>query len=326
MKRLFTVIIAFIAILLLPACSSMRLAPAVATQAPAATYAPRMGGGAPAYALPPVQPQSLEAVKSAAQNSAGTTTSETAPSSDRLVIQTAELTIVVKDVNARAAAIQNMAQQMGGFVVSANIYQTTASDGTQVPQADVVVRVPVDQLNAALSQIKQNTVEVKNETRSGQDVTDQYVDLQSRLAAKQAAEDQLMRIMQNATKTQDVLDVYQQLQQVESDIEVLKGQIKYYQQSASFSAITVHILAEETVKPIEVGGWKPQGTARDAIQNLIYFWQGFANFLITFFLYTLPVLVTVGIPLFLIYLLVRWIVRKVWKPRVKTLQTQEARN
>ena len=288
-----------------------------------------MGGGAPSLPEAPAAPAPLanDAAKSAVQNSAGTTTSNTTPSSDRLVIQTAELTIVVKDVNARSTAIQDMAKQMGGFVVSANNYQMYASDGTQVPQADVVVRVPQEQLDAALAQIKQGTVDVKSETRSGQDVTDQYVDLQSRLTAKQAAADQLTKIMQNATRTQDVLDVYQQLQQVDSDIEVLKGQIKYYEQSASLSAITVHIVAEETVQPLQVAGWKPQGVARDAIQSLIFFWQGFINFLITFFLLILPILITIAIPFFLAFLLLRWIFRKVWKPKAKAVaQVQETKN
>ena len=124
--------------------------------------------------------------------------------------------------------------------------------------------------------------------------------------------------MENATKTQDVLDVYGQLQQVESDIEVLKGQIKYYEQSAALSAINVTIIAEETIKPIEVAGWKPQGVARDALQSLIYFWQGFVDFLIRFFLLTLPVLITIGLPLYAVFLLVRWVVRKTRKPKTKT--------
>jgi hypothetical protein len=138
--------------------------------------------------------------------------------------------------------------------------------------------------------------------------------MQSRLAAKEAAADQLTKIMQNATKTEDVLAVYTQLQQIDSDIEVLKGQIKYTEQSAALSSISVNIIAEETVKPIQVGGWKPQGVARDALQSLIYFWQAFVNFLIRFFLYTLPVLITIGIPLYLVFLLLRWIFRKTRRP------------
>lgn len=292
--------------------------------------APALAGAAPATQAPAAVaplPFVNDQAQSAAPNAPGGTTGNPAPSSSpRLVVQTAELTIVVKDVNARATAIQSMATAMGGFVVSANIYETEASDGTQVPQADLVVRVPADQLNSGLSQIKAGTVDVKNETRTGQDITEQYVDLQSQLTAKQAEADQLTKIMLNATKTQDVLAVYQELQQVETDIEVLKGQIKYDQQSASLSAITVHIVAEQTVKPLQVAGWQPQGVARDAIQNLIFFWQDFINILITFVLYTLPVLITIAIPIFLIYLLLRWFFRKIRKPKAKAEPAPEVKN
>ena len=234
---------------------------------------------------------------------------------ERLVIQNAELSIVVADVNARVQAIQTMAKDMGGFIVSVNVYQASVAAGEAIPQANIVVRVPQDKLEEAILQVKKDTVDVPTETRSGTDVTDQYVDLQSRLKAKQAAEEQLLKIMQEATKTQDVLDVYAQLQQVQSDIEVLKGQIKYYEQSAALSALSVTVIAEKSVQPIEIGGWKPQGEVRDAVQSLIYFWQDFVDFLIRFFLFILPVLLTVGIPLYLIFLLVRWIIRRNRKPR-----------
>jgi hypothetical protein len=316
MKRSFLVIL-IAASLILSACGSL-------FHAARSTVAPQPGFGAPSFAgggAPvPQEPalglaQQSDAAK-AVQSNAVTAGAE-APSTDRLVVQTAELTIVVADVNARVKALEGMAKTMGGYVVSVNVYQTYIADGTPVPDAQIVFRVPADQLDTALDQVKQDTVDVQNETRSGQDVTNEYVDLQSRLTAKQAAADQLTKIMQNATKTQDVLDVYQQLQQVDSDIEVLKGQIQYYQESAQLSAITVHIVAEKTVKPIEVGGWKPQGVARDAIQNLIYFWQGFIDFLINFFLYALPVLITIGLPLFLIFLLLRWTFRRLLKPKAK---------
>ena len=322
MKR-FILIIAIASVLILAACSTFQSA-ARQSQAeqPYGLNSPGLGGAVPAPAAPalPFQ-QSSDAAKSAVQNSAGVTTENSAASAARLVIQTANLSIVVKDVNAHVQSIQDMAKAMGGFVVSVNVSQTYASNGVQVPQAQVVVRVPQDKLDEALKQIKINVVDVQNETSSGVDVTDQYIDLQSRLTAKEAAADTLTKIMQNATKTEDVLAVYTQLEQIDSDIEVLKGQIKYTEQSAALSSVSVNIIAEETIKPIVVGGWKPQGVARDAIQSLIYFWQDFVNFLIRFFLYILPVLVTIAIPFFLVLMLLRWIFRITRKP--KAVQTEE---
>jgi hypothetical protein len=302
------VLIGILAIAVLSACATRSLAP---IGAPAATVAPSFER-LPAAGAPSPQQSFSDANKAlgGAAPAAPPVANSAPQDTNRLVIQNADLSIVVTDVNARVAAIEAMAKAMGGFIVSVNVYQTYASDGQPVPQAQIVVRVPQEKLEEALTQVKKDTVDVQNETRSGTDVTDQYVDLQSRLKAKQAAEAQLLTIMQGATKTQDVLDVYSQLQQVESDIEVLKGQIKYYEQSAALSAITVNVIAEKTVKPIEVGGWKPQGVARDAIQQLIYFWQGFVDFLLI-----LPVLITVGIPLYLVFLLGRWILRRTRKPK-----------
>ncbi|MGZ6317328.1 MAG: DUF4349 domain-containing protein [Anaerolineales bacterium] len=315
MKRSL-VLIGIVAITILSACAS-----AAATQAPAATVGPVMperqslAPGAPPAPQESYSPFS-DTTKSAAGSAAGPAVDNSAAApTNRLVIQNADLSIVVPDVNARVNEIQTMAKAMGGFIVSVNVAQTYTSNGDKVPQAQIVVRVPQDKIDDALAQIKKNTVDVQNETRSGNDVTDQYVDLQSRLTAKQAAEQQLLKIMQNATKTQDVLDVYAQLQQVQSDIEVLKGQIKFYEQSAAMSAISVNVIAEETVKPIKIGGWEPRGVANDAIQQLIYFWQAFINFLIRFFLYILPVLITIGIPLYILFLILRWLLRRTRRPR-----------
>jgi hypothetical protein len=304
MKRL--ILIAFlIPTLALAACGVRAGAPA--SEAPAPMALPTMSadfamGGAPAMAESYAAPMAPEALERDLANQAA--------SADRLVIRNADLSIVVSDVPGRVTAIQNMANAMGGFVVSSNLYETYINNGEKVPQAQVVIRVPSQRLDEALTQIKAATVEVQSESQSGQDVTDQHVDLNSRLTAKLAAEEQLLEIMQEARQTEDVLAVYAQLQQIQSDIEVLRGQIKYLEQSAALSAISVNIIAEATVKPLEVAGWKPQGVARDAIQSLIYFWQDFVDGLIRFALFTLPVLITIAIPLFLAFLLIRWIVRK----------------
>jgi hypothetical protein len=176
-----------------------------------------------------------------------------AASADRLVIRNADLTIVVADVPARVTAIQNMANAMGGFVVSSNIYETYINNGEKVPQAQVVVRVPSQRLDEALTQIKANTVEVQSESQSGQDVTDQHVDLNSRLTAKLAAEEQLLEIMQEARQTEDVLALLRSCSRSERHRGIARSD-QYLEQSAPFSAISVNIIAEETIKPLEVAG------------------------------------------------------------------------
>jgi hypothetical protein len=234
-----------------------------------------------------------------------------AAQAERMVIQNADLAIIVADVEARAKVIGDMAESMGGFVVSSNMYQSYTNDGTLVPESTVVIRVPSEKLEEALKLIKADVVEVQSENRSGQDVTAEYVDLTSRLKNLEAAEAQLETIMQDATETEDVVNVFNQLVYYREQIELVKGQMKYYEQAAALSAITVRIIAEATIQPIKIAGWEPKGVARDALQKLIYFYQDFANFLINFVIFTLPALITIAIPLYLIFLGVRAIYRKV---------------
>lgn len=229
-----------------------------------------------------------------------------APTSvERMVLKNAQVSIVVADVEARMKQIELMAQRMGGYVVSSNLYQSYAAENVYVPEGQVTIRVPAEQLDAALEEIKKDAAEVKSESVSGEDVTAQYVDLQSRLKNLEAAEAQLEEIMKQATTTEDVINVFNQITYYREQIELVKGQMKYYEESAALSSVTVQIIAAEKEKPLEIGGWRLSGTAREAAQDLVYFYQGFTRFLIRFFIFILPTLVTIAIPFYLGFLAVR---------------------
>jgi hypothetical protein len=243
---------------------------------------------------------------------------------ERLVIQNVDMSIVVADPKARMEEIADLAVEMGGFVVSSNIYQTTyGPNSIEVPEASMTIRVPSERLDEALEKVKADVVDVTYENRSGQDVTSQYVDLQSRLKAKQEAEKNLLKIMDTATNAEDVLAIYMQVQNIQTEIESLKGQIQYYEESAALSAISIRLIAEETVKPIEIGGWKLQGTANDALQDLIQFTQGFTRFLIRFVLLILPALILIAIPAFLVFLGGRALFRRFKKSKVVVAVNEE---
>ena len=245
---------------------------------------------------------------------------------ERLVIKNADLAIVVKDPATRMKEISDLAVEMGGFVVSSNLYQSYyGPNSIEVPEATITIRVPSERLDEALKKIKEGSSDVQYENISGQDVTSQYVDLQSQLKAKQAAEKKLLEILNGADKTEDVLAVYTQLQIIQSEIEVLKGQIKYYKESADLSAVSVRLIAEETVQPVEIGGWKLQGTANDAIQDLIYFTQGFTQFLIRLVLSVLPAMILIAIPIYGAFIGGRAIFRRFGKSKVKVEEKEEVK-
>ena len=185
--------------------------------------------------------------------------------------------------------------------------------------------MPSEKLDEALAKIKEGAVDVPHENRSGQDVTSQYVDLQAQLKAKEAAEKKLMEILDQATRAEDVLAIYLQAQSVQTEIEQLKGQIKYLEESAALSAISVQLVAEESTQPIEIGPLRPEGAAKAAIQDLIFFFQNFVDFLIRFVLFALPALILIGIPLFLVFLAGRALIRRSRKSNKKGEQSEEVK-
>ncbi len=308
MKRIFFILI--MAGLLLTACG----APMAANELPSISMAPAVGGGGTVDLQKsvgaPEAPQPNLSADSVTVSNAQYANVKSAQ--ERIVIQNADLAIVVKDPQAKMAEIGALARRLGGFVVSSNMNMLNVGANLKVPEGTIAIRVPAKDLDTALSEIKANVVEVQSENRSGQDVTDQYVDLQSQLRAKQAAADKLYEIMQTTQKADETLMVFNQLTQVQSEVEVLKGQINYYEQAAALSAISVRLIAEESAQPIVIAGWHPQGVARDAAQALIDFFQNFATFMIWLVIYILPVAAILIVLLALLWRLLRWFWRKVF--------------
>ena len=231
---------------------------------------------------------------------------------ERLVIKNADLTIVVADPEASMDHITSMAEEMGGFVVTANLYQQQLAGGGEAPEANITVRVPAERLTEALQRIRSESDQPPlSESLNSQDVTKDYTDLQSRLRNLEDTEEQLRSIMDDATKTEDVLAVYNQLVQVREQIEVTKGQIQYYEQSAALSAITANLKADEAVKPLTIGGWQPGGVAKQAIQALISAFKSIINAAIWIVIFIIPALLLILV----IFVLPVYLVIRAWRRR-----------
>ena len=331
MKRPIVIVISVITVILVISVSLMRLmGPKVGNtfSVISSDLGGMGGGGAPVtdmYAMeaPAAAPLSYDEARQAVSNGGVDVYQQQV---DRKVIKNADLSIVVADPQKSMDAISTMAEELGGYVVGSNIYQSVyGPNDTRIPAGNISIRIPSEKLDEVLDRVKKDAVEVTSESVSGQDVTDQYVDLTSRLTAKQAAEKKLTEIMEAAEKTEDVMVVYQQLQQVQSDIEVLKGQIKFIDQSVAMSSININLTAEASAQPIEIGGWKIQGTAKESIEGLVAFLQGFVQFLIRFFLNYLWRLLLIFLPLYGLYIGGRAVYRRFnrSKPEKEAVETEK---
>ena len=293
----------FVLTLLLTACATGR----------AATPSPELYNSGPSQS----KDMPSEAARAPSQGEGGApNTLVVAPQQDiqRLVIMNADLGIVVSDPAASLESITRMAQDMEGFVVASRLYKVSTDNGIIVPEASITIRVPAEKLTTAMDQIKalvkDPKIDITSENVSGQDVTKEYVDLQSQLTNLEQAEIQLQKIMDSATKTEDVMMVYNQLVQVRQQIEMIKGQMKYYEDSARMSAINVTLQAQEKVAPLTIGSWQPAGVARNAIQALLNTLKFIANAAIWITLYILPTLLIVGLIVWLAVIIILAIFRR----------------
>jgi hypothetical protein len=230
-----------------------------------------------------------------------------APAQTRIILKSASLRLVVDAAESSLASIISMAEEMGGWVVTSSTNMVTTPAGQQVAQASITIRVPSDKLDQALTQIKSGAGKVEYENISGQDVTQDYVDLTSRLTNLEAAETQLRSIMEDARRTEDVLTVYNQLVATRGEIERIRGQLQYYDEAAAYSSISVELTPTAVQTPIQIAGWSPGHTVENALASLVNILQGAADLLIT--------VVVLVVPLALFVLIPVWFIRRTLRRR-----------
>jgi hypothetical protein len=169
----------------------------------------------------------------------------------------------------------------------------------------VTLRVDAAKFDQALSELRRLAVEVRNESIRGEDVTAEFVDLEAQLRNLEAAEAQLQQILKQATKTEDVLNVYRELTAIRGQIEQIKGRMKYLSQSAALATISVNLIPDALAQPVDVGGWQPAGVAKNAVEALITSLQGLVSIAIWFVIAVAPLLLIVAIPVVILIALIR---------------------
>ncbi len=211
---------------------------------------------------------------------------------ERLIIRTGNIDIVVEDPEASLTDIGRLADRLGGWVVTSEVRQTSQ----EAKAGAITLRIPADQFDEMVSQVKAMALEVTWESTNSQDVTDEFVDLSSRLGNLEATADRVRAFLDTAKDVEEALAVNQELSRLEEEIEVIKGRMQFLSQSAAFSTLTVSLTPDTESHPIEVAGWRPDGTAKDAIETLVRTLQGIADIGIVAGLYFLPLALLFGIP------------------------------
>jgi len=213
-------------------------------------------GVAPMPAPAPMSPERNDSYKDTGAGALPST-------EERMIVRTGEMALVVEDVIGAKNEIAQLAASYGGYVVSSQI-----SGEEQDMRGYISIRVPDDKFESALAELRDLAVRVTSESTNSQDVTEEYVDLQSRLKNAEATESQYLALLGKATDVEDILRIYDSLSRVRQEIEQIKGRMQYLERTSSMSLITIRLKPEATAKPLVRAGWNIVEIFKSAIRGL----------------------------------------------------------
>lgn len=318
LRRIATVIsVIMICTFVLAACAPAAPAmeqPSVQNVAPPAPAKPQ-----PTMAPPPKPAASTD---SSSVTYAGTSAE---PANGSMIIKNAELDLTVEDTDIAVDRITQVVGDVNGYILSSKTWMDT-SYGNNRKLATISIRVPVDEFEVALRRIRSIAIIINNENASGEDVSEEYVDLLSNLDTLQATRERIKGFLLNATTVDEALKVNDQLTNVDKQIDEIKGKMKFLSEKASFSTITITIypkIIERTSTPTNTRTptatatpWNPGATINKAGKSLGSAYKDMVDAFIWIVVYLIPIM----LPFVLVIGGIIWLVtrNKRKKPSVQT--------
>jgi hypothetical protein len=218
------------------------------------------------------------AAPTSASGAAGTIGAPSVTAVGPKIVKTANLVVEVKAGDFQNAWSQAslVAEKYHGFVVS------SSTEGSQSKSGNLLIRVPSESFDLALGDLT-GLGSVDKQSVNGQDVSSQFVDLSARLRTWQAQENVLLRLMDKANSIGETMQVQRELQQVQFQIEDIKGQLRMLNDQTSFGTIQLNIHEPGVVvnpqpvtgKPSLVNAWNEALAAFLGVISLVIVGLGY---------------------------------------------------
>lgn len=235
---------------------------------------------------------------------------------NRKILRNAEISLEVASPQDAQRKVTTIAESLGGFVVTSESKQRDTGDPASTElQVSLVVRVPEQQFGSALDQIRATGSRVVQEKVTGQDVTEEFIDLEARIKTQKALELQFLEIMKQANKVADALEVQRQIADVRTEIEKLEGRKRFLQNRASLSTIAVN-LQTHTAIAVNTSGFGR--TVRDAVADSVNVATTIVLFFVRFVIVMVPIFVLIILPA---GLLARYFIRRAKRLHLARVQS-----
>ncbi|NWQ41405.1 DUF4349 domain-containing protein [Bacillus sp. EB106-08-02-XG196] len=221
---------------------------------------------------------------------------------NQMVIYQADLHLRVKKFEQTLQTIEAQVVKYGGYISESNV----SKDGIEQVSGQITVRIPQKNFQAFLHDTEGQAAEVLQRNITGTDVTEEYVDLESRLKSKRVVEERLTSFMNSAQKTEDLLKISADLAAVQEEIETIQGRMKYLENQTSLSTIHISLYENKVIVPNledeDLNTWdKTKKQFMKSTNMLLAAISGFIVFIVG----NLPVLVILAMVTVFIYLFIK---------------------
>ena len=271
-----------------------------------------------AEGAPPADGQDLTGTDSLTERTGAGAGGTSAVGSNRLIIKNADVRLLVADTDIAVDRVTQIIDDAGGYIISSRVwYQEWGPDSYKY--ATITIGVPVDEFERVLLRLRDIAGTVLDERASGEDVTDEFVDLESQLRNLEATRDRIMTFLEQANTVEEALQVNSELSAIEAQIEEIQGRMNYLQDRAAYSTITINLEPElpellltptptptQTPTPTPTGTpvpWQASDTFNAARHTLGETYKAIADVVIWLAIVFLPLVVP---PLLVLYLIWRW--------------------
>ena len=237
-----------------------------------------------------------------------------AEAANRKILRNGELTLEVPAPEEAERKITSIADAAGGFVVTSESKQHETGDPPkQYLEVNLVIRVPEAQFQTAFDQILSLGTRVIQNKKTGEDVTEEFIDLEARIKTQKALELQFLEIMKQANKVPDALEVQRQIAEVRTEIEKLEGRKRFLENRASLSTIMVRLQSPGAIA-VNTSGFRR--SIREAVGDGVDVTIAIVLFLIRFVILMIPIF-------FLLILPIGLVVRYFWRRTRKSTWFRE---
>ncbi|CRK80654.1 hypothetical protein BN000_00542 [Neobacillus massiliamazoniensis] len=161
------------------------------------------------------------------------------------VIYQADLQLRVKNFEKTVQNLEEKVNHFGGYIAESDV----TKEGKEQLRGRMKIRIPQTNFQDFLHEAQGQATEVIQRNITGQDVTEEYVDLESRLKSKTVVAERLTSFMKSAEKTEDLLKISKDLASVQEEIETIEGRMKFLDNQTSLSTITITLYENKVIIP-----------------------------------------------------------------------------